>query len=150
MLNFTHGNIFNDLAGADYVVNTINCNGIMGKGIALGFKQRFPDMFSWYQKQCQDGQVHPGNVYPYTSDDLIIYNMTTKENWWRPSEYEWVESGLLNLYDLVKYNGDDESKKLLLPPPGCGNGGLKWDMVKPLVKKHLKDLECEVVVYEPN
>lgn len=151
MINFVRGNLFDDLSTAHYAVNTVNCNGVMGKGIALGFKQRFPDMFAWYKKICDQRDFRPGDVKPYVPNgNLIIYNMATKDNWWDASQYEWIEAGLSNLNDWITYNNDYPAMKLLLPPPGCGNGGLQWGIVKPMVKKFLKDLNCEVRVYEPN
>ena len=150
MINFVCGNMFSDLDQADCAVNTVNCNGVMGKGVALEFRNRFPDMFSWYKDLCKARQIQPGHVYPYVDEtNLTIFNMATKDDWWNRSEYDWVDSALQDLRDYMMVYYDNHDKLLLMPPPGCGNGGLQWDMVKPMVKRHLKELKCEVRVYEP-
>lgn len=154
MLNFTHGNLFLDLAGANAAINTVNCRGVMGKGIALEFKRRFPYLFEWYRNECLKGGFRPGDVRPYKIDaenpaSLIVFNMATKDAWWDNSEYDWIDVGLENLHDYLRDMLNHSSAVILLPPPGCGNGGLEWSVVKPMVKRHLKDLKCEVRVYEP-
>jgi O-acetyl-ADP-ribose deacetylase (regulator of RNase III) len=150
MLRFTTGNLLD--SSAEALVNTVNTVGVMGKGIALQFKQVFPHNFEVYRQACLNGQLKTGQVLPVKDSDLImgerlIINFPTKQHWKMPSQYEYVESGL---NALVAYLNQNRVKGLALPALGCGNGGLDWRRVKRIIEKHLSDLELSVWVYEPN
>ena len=145
MVIFKQGDMFSEKA--DYLINTVNCNGVMGKGVALEFKKRWPAMFRHYKEKCKKGQVAPGSVHYYVDDPRqIIVNVATKKNWWEPSHIGWIVSILNKLKNDLSFKPDI---KVVMPPLGCGNGGLDWKTVKAIIEKELSGLECEVVVYEP-
>ncbi|MEQ8421822.1 MAG: macro domain-containing protein [Arenibacter algicola] len=144
------GNLLN--AETQAIVNTVNTVGIMGKGIALQFKERFPQNFRAYRDACKNGLVKTGKMFVFTESDLqgdkIIINFPTKEEWYRKSQYNWIEEGLKDLVVVIK---SMDIKSISLPPLGCGNGGLKWDKVKALMSQYLGNLsDVEVFIYEPN
>lgn len=139
------GNIFE--SNAMTLVNTVNCVGVMGKGIALEFKKRYPDMFREYEALCKEGKVLPGQPYYY--HDLYgtsIINFPTKDHWRSASKLSYVSDGL-------KWFSANYSQlgitSVAFPPLGCGNGGLTWGMVGPLMYHYLKDLPIDVEIYAP-
>ena len=139
------GNMFE--SKAQTLVNTINCVGIMGKGIALEFKNRYPDMFSEYVRLCKAGQVKPGVPYYYC--DLLgssVVNFPTKDHWRSPSKLSYIISGLDWFVNNYKNLG---ITSIAFPPLGCGNGGLSWTIVGPLMYSKLRDLPIEVEIYAP-
>lgn len=129
------------------LTNTVNCVGVMGKGIALDFRKAYPDMFDDYVRRCDARQVQPGQPYLYElSDGRAICNFPTKSHWRSGSRLEWVDSGL----ELLRANLQSWGvQSLALPPLGCGHGGLDWDDVEPLIRRHLEDVEIPVDVYVP-
>ena len=139
------GNIFESKAKT--LVNTINCVGIMGKGIALEFKVRYPQMFENYLELCKQGKVKPG--IPYFYNDLYgnsILNFPTKDHWRSPSKLSYIVDGLNWFRSHYKeYN----IESIAFPPLGCGNGGLKWDLVGPIMYTMLKDLPLNIEIYAP-
>ena len=150
MITFRKGNILD--SGADVLVNTVNTEGIMGKGIALQFKNKFPYNFKKYQEACRAGELVPGKLIIVNDQDLIggpvwIINFPTKTSWRKPSEYEYIEKGL---DELVVRLPELNINTIALPPLGSGNGGLDWDRVKKILINKLSDLPQQVFVYEPN
>lgn len=149
MMKFTKGNLLETDARA--IVNTVNTVGIMGKGIALQFKERFPMNFKIYADLCKKGQVQIGKMLVVKENSLhgekIIINFPTKKEWYRKSQYSYVEEGLK---DLVKVIEEYEIKSIAIPPLGCGNGGLQWEKVRILLEKYLNNLDVDITVYEPN
>jgi O-acetyl-ADP-ribose deacetylase (regulator of RNase III) len=150
MLKYVNGNFFD--FDADIRVNTVNCVGVMGKGVALAFKQHYPDMFRHYVKQCRSGEIRPGRPAVWLHNDMIskgieIINFPTKDDWKNPSEYSYVEDGLVWLASYLRVK---QGKIVTLPALGCGNGGLEWSRVKALIEKHLKDSPAEILVFEPS
>lgn len=138
-----------DLLGSrmQTLVNTVNCVGIMGKGIALAFKQKYPEMFLEYQKRCKQKNVSVGVPYLYIiNSSRKIINFPTKNHWKNNSQLEWIEHGLDYLAKHIK---EWSITSLAIPPLGCGNGGLDWDKVKPLVYKYLQPLGIEIEIYVP-
>jgi O-acetyl-ADP-ribose deacetylase (regulator of RNase III)/uncharacterized protein YwgA len=132
---------------AKTIVNTVNCIGVMGKGIAQMFKNRFPEMFNDYARRCQLGQVYPGVPYLYT--DLIgtsIINFPTKKHWRSPSRLDDVVKGLDIFAEKYKEWGIES---VAFPPLGCGNGGLEWAVVGPLMYQRLSTLGISVEIYAP-
>jgi hypothetical protein len=149
MIRFTQGNLLE--APVEAVVNTVNTLGVMGKGIALMFKERFPENNKAYEAACRAGEVRVGNMFITPGVELEgprwIINFPTKQNWRNPTKLEWVESGLSALREEILKKGIGS---LAIPPLGCGNGGLDWSVVRPMIEQALGDLEgVEVVVYEP-
>ncbi|RAK19936.1 O-acetyl-ADP-ribose deacetylase (regulator of RNase III) [Anoxybacillus vitaminiphilus] len=149
MIILKQGNLLEDEAEA--LVNTVNCVGVMGKGIALQFKQAYPEMFSEYEKACRRKEVQPGKMHVVSNKSLLnpkyIINFPTKRHWKNKSRMEDIELGLVDLVKVVK---ELNIKSIAIPPLGCGNGGLKWAEVRPKIEaafKHLQDVE--VHLYEP-
>jgi O-acetyl-ADP-ribose deacetylase (regulator of RNase III) len=144
MIELLRGDMFDH--PADARVNTINCVAVMGKGVALAFKKRYPKMFAAYKEACRDGEIKPGGVWTYVIDNLTVFNLATKDDWRDPSRYEWIESGMKALgREIVR----TEVRIVTLPAPGCGNGGLDWQRVLPIVMEHLCPLKAMVRVFEP-
>ncbi len=139
------GNIFDSKAKT--LVNTVNCVGVMGKGIALEFKNRYPSMYKEYADLCKVGEVKPG--VPYFYKDLLgtsILNFPTKDHWRSPSKLSYVINGL----DWFVANYSDLGiDSIAFPPLGCGNGGLSWEIVGPIMYQKLKDLPIDIEIYAP-
>src|SRR5260370_282218 len=136
---------------SDAIVNTVNCVGVMGKGVALQFKQRWPENFKDYETACKREEIRPGKMFIHDlgkwSKPRFIINFPTKVHWRRDSKLEYVEDGLRDLVKQVKRLG---IKSISLPPLGCGNGGLDWDEVRDLVFAALKDHpDISVNLFEP-
>lgn len=133
------------------LVNTVNLVGVMGKGVALQFKQNYPVNFRLYKKACEEKKIAIGKLLVVEESSLfgskIIINFPTKTDWRKPSEYSYVDLGL---EDLVKVISQYGITSIAIPPLGAGNGGLNWDKVKIMIESHLKDLPIDVYVYEPN
>lgn len=149
MIRFTQGNLLE--ARVDAMLNTVNTVGIMGKGIALMFKERFPENFKAYAAACKAGNVRVGEMFVTAGAELDgprwIINFPTKKQWFQPTKLEWVRSGLVALKTVIR---EKQIKSIALPPLGCGNGGLDWAVVRPIIENALAELkDVEVVVYEP-
>ena len=149
MINFTQGNLLE--ADVEAVVNTVNTVGIMGKGIALMFKEKFPSNFEAYAHACKNEDVRIGKMFVTENKDLFgpkwIINFPTKTHWRVKTRIEWVEEGLLDLVRVIK---EKEIRSIAIPPLGCGNGGLDWRDIRPLIVSALEDIEgLEAVIYEP-
>lgn len=139
------GDIFS--SSAQTIVNTINCAGVMGKGIALEFKKRYPEMFKEYTQLCKLGKVQPGK--PYFYQDLLgtsILNFPTKDHWRSPSKLSYIISGLNWFISNYQTYG---VTSVAFPPLGCGNGGLSWDVIGPIMYSKLKDLPIDIEIYAP-
>lgn len=139
------GNIFD--SKVQTLVNTVNCVGIMGKGLALEFKKQFPGMFKEYEKKCKDGEIHLGHPYLYKhSMYQWVLLFPTKEDWRSISKLSDIEEGLLCLKKHYKEWG---IVSLAVPPLGCGLGALDWRIVGPTLYRHLHDLDIPVELYAP-
>ncbi|MEU1752524.1 macro domain-containing protein [Micromonospora matsumotoense] len=132
---------------AHALVNTVNCVGVMGKGIALAFKRRYPDMYRDYVRRCDQGSVKLGIPYAYQAEDHLIINFPTKKHWRAVSRLEDIERGLIYLKDHLEAWG---VTSIAVPPLGCGNGQLEWSVVGPTLHKHLKDFGIPVELYVPH
>lgn len=149
MIRYTQGNLLE--APTEALVNTVNTVGVMGKGIAMQFKEALPENFRLYAQACSRGEVRVGQMFvtenPVLSGARWIINFPTKEHWRAPSRLEWIESGLAALRSEITARG---IKSIAVPPLGSGNGGLDWPVVRSLVEKSLSNLVgVEVVVFEP-
>ena len=134
-------------SGAQTLVNTVNCVGIMGKGIALEFKNKFPDMFKDYEDKCKRREVKLGEPYIYiTLFFPQIVNFPTKDHWKSVSKYNDIEAGLKHLLAHYKEWG---IQSLAIPPLGCGNGQLDWKAVGPLIYRYVKQMAIPVEMYAP-
>ena len=150
MIQFIEGNLFDSKAEA--FINTVNTVGVMGKGIALQFKNQFPKNFRLYAQACKDKSFDIGQLIVTEEETLllgkkIIINFPTKTDWRKPSEYSYIESGLQTLVNTIE---DRKIKSIAIPPLGAGNGGLEWNKVKQIIEKYLSNIDCEVLVYQPN
>ncbi len=149
MIRFTQGNLLE--ARAEALVNTVNTVGVMGKGIALMFKERFRENFRRYAAACKAGEVRVGTMFVTETGELDcprwIINFPTKQHWRAPSRLEWVEEGLR---DLRRFLVENQVRSVAIPPLGAGNGGLDWARVRPKIVDQLGNLEdTEILVYEP-
>jgi O-acetyl-ADP-ribose deacetylase (regulator of RNase III) len=148
-MRFTQGNLLE--ADVEAVVNTVNTVGVMGKGIALMFKERFPENYEAYAAACKAGKVRIGEMFVTPGVELEgprwIINFPTKKHWRQPTKLDWVRDGLAALKDVIR---EKEIKSVAIPPLGCGNGGLDWAVVRPMIESALRDLDgVELIVYEP-
>lgn len=149
-MKYVKGNLLE--AKAQALVNTVNTVGVMGKGIALQFKEAFPMNFKIYAAECKEKKLQPGKLLVVKEQTLegekIIINFPTKTEWYLKSKYEYVEDGLK---ELVKVIDEYQIESIAIPPLGCGNGGLKWEKVKSLIEKYLSHLsQVHIQVFEPN
>ena len=149
MITYLKGNLLE--ADAEALVNTVNTVGVMGKGIAKQFKDTFLFNFKVYEEASKKGEVKTGQMLVVKDQSLgvekLIINFPTKTEWFRKSQYVFIEEGLKDLVKTIeKYN----IQSIALPPLGCGNGGLKWDKVKALIEKYLGDIPISILVFEPN
>jgi O-acetyl-ADP-ribose deacetylase (regulator of RNase III) len=149
MVRFTKGNLLE--SGAEALVNTVNTVGVMGKGIALQFKQAFPANFQKYRDACKKGELRTGHILVVKDSNLLtgektIINFPTKQDWKNPSKNEYIASGLNALVTFLK---QAQLKSIALPALGCGNGGLDWQVIKPMLVGMLCDLQMDIIVYEP-
>ena len=141
-------NIFD--SDCDAIVNTINCVGVMGGGLAAQFRQRFPEMNEAYEIQCGEGIIRPGRMWVWHGGgdhDKYLVNFPTKDHWKDPSKLEYIEDGLRDLRHALHVLG---IKSIAIPPLGCGLGGLKWDDVEPLIKQYLAGVPVRVDIYPPD
>ncbi len=145
MVTFVKGDIFK--SPAQVLTNTVNCVGVMGKGVALEFKNRYPQMFSDYKEKCDQGMVKPGQPYLWEDDSSQVLNFPTKRNWRDNSLLQDIEDGLKQLASSYEKMG---IQSIAMPALGCGLGGLSWSEVQPLIVKYLGALpDLDVYVYEP-
>lgn len=149
MIKYKTGDLFKE--NAEAIVNTVNCVGVMGRGIALQFKKAYPDNFKAYAKACKQKQVLPGTMHVYPTGAILgiqyIINFPTKRHWRGKSRIEDIESGLNDLVNVIKKNN---IKSIAIPPLGSGLGGLNWLQVKTLIENALSSLpDIEVIVFEP-
>jgi O-acetyl-ADP-ribose deacetylase (regulator of RNase III) len=149
MIEYTRGNLLE--ADVEALVNTVNTVGVMGKGIALMFKEAFPGNFKAYKSACDAGEVETGRVLVHERNALVgprwIINFPTKQHWRGKTRMEWIEAGLSDLRRVIVELG---ISSVAVPPLGCGQGGLEWASVQARIEQELKDLAgVRVMVYEP-
>lgn len=149
MIELRTGSIFN--APVRALVNPVNCVGVMGKGLALEFKRRYPEAcFLDYAQACRRKELVPGTVRPFhAGDGRWVVSFPTKSHWRNPSKVEYVESGLISLARLVHLNAIES---IAIPALGCGLGGLSWNtVVRPLIEAAFADLDgcVDVWLYPP-
>lgn len=142
MIEYIEGDIFE--SPAQVIVNTVNTVGVMGKGLALSFKKRYPDMFERYKSVCEKGLLTTGKLMLFYEADYWILLFPTKEHWRNPSKLAYIESGLQKFVQTYAQKG---ITSIAFPRLGCGNGELKWEEVRPIMEKYLKDLPIAVYIY---
>ena len=149
MIRFIKGNLIE--AKVDALVNTVNTVGVMGKGIALMFKDAFPDNYKLYETACKADKVKVGRMFVVERNELFgpkwIINFPTKKHWRHPTKMEWVTDGLKELRTFII---EKEIKSIAIPPLGCGNGGLDWQDVRKVIENSLSNIDgVDISVYEP-
>ena len=142
MINYVSGNIFS--SECDVLVNPVNCVGVMGKGLALEFKLKYPDMFKTYQEVCKAKELRLGRPMYVRGADKSIVLFPTKYHWKEKSETNAIKNGLEVFSRGYKKLG---IKSIAFPKLGCGLGGLDWAEVKPLMEQYLSNLDIEVEIY---
>ena len=130
---------------AQTVVNTVNTVGVMGKGLAAAFKRRHPEMFQAYKAICKRGELLPGSSWLWKGPDQWVLNFATKKHWRNPSRLSYVRDGLEEFQRNYSSLG---IREVAFPRLGCGNGGLDWDEVKPLMVEYLRDLPITVYIHD--
>ncbi len=150
MIEYKTGNILAE--DAEALVNTVNCDGFMGRGIALQFKKAWPDNFKAYAGACRKRGVQPGRMFVFETVQLIspryIINFPTKVHWRGNSRIGYIETGLKALVEEVKSRG---IQSVAIPPLGAGLGGLDWSEVRPLIERAMEDLpDVRTILFEPH
>jgi len=139
-----HGDIFT--SDAEAIVNTVNCVGVMGKGIALEFKKRYPDLYTAYREACARKEIQPGHVWVYQAKDRIIFNAAVKDDWRDASRIMWVESCLKELIERCRTM---KVKSLALPWMGAMNGWIPVEQIKDSTRRILSNIpDIDISVYE--
>lgn len=149
MIAYVRGDILLD--DAEALVNTVNCVGVMGRGVALQFKRRFPENFKAYKAACERGEVQPGRMFVFDTGQLThpryIINFPTKRHWRSDSRMGDIDAGLVALVETIRERG---ITSIAVPPLGSGNGGLRWENVRPRIEQALATLtDIEITIYEP-
>lgn len=147
MFKYVIGDILK--SSSDCIVNTVNCEGYMGKGIAYQFKLKFPENNESYKNACRNKSLTIGKLHCYVENNKTIINFPTKDKWRQKSKYEYIEKGMVELVNLLPKL---DIHSIAIPPLGCGNGGLLWENVKKIILDSLKPLanDYEFVLYEPS
>ena len=147
MIIYTTGDLLK--SSAEALVNTVNCEGYMGKGIAYQFKLQYPENNIHYVKACKNGTLTVGRVHAHKEKGKLIINFPTKNKWRAKSKMEYIEAGLDSLISLIKEN---KISSIAIPPLGSGNGGLIWREVRQVIESKLATLqdEVQIVIYEPS
>lgn len=143
MLIYRRTSIFE--SPAQTLVNTVNCVGVMGKGLAQAFKQREPDMFKAYKRICDQRSLEPGKLWLWRGRGSWVLNFPTKVHWRNPSRIEWIEQGLAK---FVSAFADQGITEISFPQLGCGNGNLDWADVRPLMEHYLSELPIPVYIHD--
>jgi O-acetyl-ADP-ribose deacetylase (regulator of RNase III) len=138
-------------AGVEALVNTVNTEGVMGKGLALQFKETFPHNYKAYQKACRSGEVKTGKMFVTSTNQMLppqyIINFPTKREWRKKSEYDYIQQGLDDLVRVIELYS---IKSMAIPPLGCGVGGLDWTIVKKMIETKLSHLpNVHFIIFEP-
>lgn len=148
MIEYVKGNIFN--SNAEAIINPVNTQGVMGKGLAFQFKKLYPSNYELYANACKEFRVDIGNDFIYAKEnEKIIVNFPTKTDWRKPSKLEYITKGLNVLKEFIR---KENVGSVAIPPIGAGNGKLDWNIVKAEIEKFSKEIDPNVIiyVYEPD
>jgi O-acetyl-ADP-ribose deacetylase (regulator of RNase III) len=143
MLIYRRTSIFE--SPAQTLVNTVNCVGVMGKGLAHAFKAREPDMFAAYKRICDRKALVPGKLWLWRGSSSWVLNFPTKMHWKSPSKLEWIEQGLEKFVEAYEAQGITE---ISFPQLGCGNGNLDWEDVRPVMEHYLSKVSIPVFIHD--
>lgn len=144
MVYFIKGNMFD--GEYDVLVNAVNCVGVMGKGLALEFRHRFPTNFIKYKDYCNKEHLRPGEIFVMQDNEQIIINAATKNHWKDKSEEDWVISCIKNIVDWLNSNRYVES--VAVPKLGCGLGGLDWTKIRPIMENWFNTCKQDIYIFE--
>lgn len=142
MITYIKGDIFS--SPAKILVNTVNTVGVMGKGVALEFKKRYPEMFQEYRRLCEEKRLSIGTLMVWRKSDKWVMLFPTKKHWRYPSKIEYIEAGLKKFAENWDKLGVDS---IAFPRLGCGNGGLDWEEVRPMMKRYLEKIPMNIYIY---
>ncbi len=142
MITYVKGDIFS--SPSKIIVNTVNTVGVMGKGVALEFKNRYPDMFQCYKALCDEKKLDVGKLVLWKKSSKWVLLFPTKKHWRNPSKMEYIEKGLIKFVENWDKLG---ANSIAFPRLGCGNGGLDWEEVRPLMEKYLNPLPLQILIY---
>jgi O-acetyl-ADP-ribose deacetylase (regulator of RNase III) len=142
MLTYLYSSLFD--SPAQTLVNTVNTVGVMGKGVAKTFRERYPKMYTEYRKICDRSQLSIGYLHLWKGDDRWVLNFPTKTTWRLPSKLEYVEMGLETFVNNYEKMGIVSAS---FPPLGCGNGNLDWKDVRPVLESYLSKLSIPIYVH---
>jgi O-acetyl-ADP-ribose deacetylase (regulator of RNase III) len=145
-IHYINENIFDSKAEA--IVNPVNCVGVMGAGLALRFKEKFPANFKEYQKVCKAKELVIGGLFivEQNTDPKYVINFPTKDHWKDKSNLNDIRLGLKTLRNEII---SEKIKSVAIPALGCGLGGLNWEDVKILIEEELKDIDAQIFIHEP-
>ena len=143
MLQFIHSSILE--SQAQTVVNTVNTVGVMGKGLAHAFREKYPQMFAAYKSLCDKKQFDVGQLWLWRGSNQWVLNYPTKKHWRNPSSIEYIEKGLEKFVANYEARG---IREISFPRLGCGNGGLQWALVKPVMEKYLRNLPIQIYIHD--
>ena len=149
MIRFKTGDVLEE--DAEALVNTVNCVGVMGRGVALRFKKKYPENFRAYAEACRHNKVQPGRMWVFSTDQLFpphyIINFPTKRHWRARSRLSDIEAGLDHLVEVIRKRN---ILSIAIPALGSGLGGLDWNQVRPRIEAALGGIDAlDVVVFEP-
>jgi O-acetyl-ADP-ribose deacetylase (regulator of RNase III) len=149
MIVFKKGDILNE--NTEVIVNPVNCVGVMGKGLALQFKKKYPDNYISYREAFDDGNILPGKVHLFKTNKKInpkyIINFPTKIHWKDKSEIIYIVAGL---NDLVRVCREKKISSIAIPPLGCGLGGLNWERIRTRIVSVMECMsDMEIIIFEP-
>lgn len=149
MIELRHDNLLK--CDVESLVNTVNCVGVMGKGIAKAFKEAYPANFKAYEAACKRNEVRPGRMFVTDIGDMFarkwIVNFPTKQHWYAPSKMIWIDDGLK---DLVQFIQTNKVASIAIPALGCSNGGLPWKQVREKIERAMEPLpDTRVYLYPP-
>lgn len=142
MITYVQGNLFE--SPAQVLVNPVNTEGVMGRGLAKDFKAMFPEMFRQYRTLCEKKQFVAGSLWLYKTPHKWVLNFPTKTTWRQPSRLEYIDNGL---QAFLRHYAQKGISSIAFPQLGCGNGELPWEQVQPLMERHLKPLPIEVYIH---
>lgn len=146
MITFQNGNMF--AYQFDALINPVNCKGVMGKGLALEFKKKYPQNFMAYRKICDEHLLQPGSIYvTHFRPDPIIINFATKDHWKNPSKIEYIQKGMQQIVELLN---NHRITSIAIPKIGCGLGGLNWEEVLPIITDKLQDFDINITIFGEN
>ena len=149
MITYKTGDLLSE--GAEALVNTVNCVGIMGRGVALQFKRVYPDNFRAYAEECDEDRLKPGRMFVFETGLLsprFIINFPTKKHWRGKSRLTYIETGLQSLVEEIKRR---DIRSIAVPPLGCGEGGLNWQDVRSQMESAFAELDgVDITIFEPS